>query len=226
MMKTIDQWQHVFKLDPAKQLTTEQLDAVCESGTDAIIIGGTDDVTLDGVLDLLSHIRRHAVTVALEVSNIDAVTPGFDYYLIPMVLNSTKKEWFIDRQHEAITSFSQMIPFNDLFAEAYCIMNQEAKAFKRTACQLPTKEEVISYAQLVEHLLKMPIFYLEYSGEKGDLEVLKSVSKTLTKTQLLYGGGIKTLADAKEMKTYADTIVVGNGLYEDFKAALSTVNIK
>ena len=47
----INKWQHVFKVDPAKEISDEALEALCESGTDAIIVGGTDDVTIDGVLD-------------------------------------------------------------------------------------------------------------------------------------------------------------------------------
>ena len=37
---------------------------------------GTDNVTLDGVLDLLVRVRRFEVPIALEISTIDAVTPG------------------------------------------------------------------------------------------------------------------------------------------------------
>ena len=44
-MYDIKLWRHVFKLDPAKSITDDDLMKVCESGTDAIIIGGTDNVT-------------------------------------------------------------------------------------------------------------------------------------------------------------------------------------
>lgn len=46
-MNEITTWRHVFKLDPNKEITDEQLEQVCESGTDAIIVGGTDGVTLE-----------------------------------------------------------------------------------------------------------------------------------------------------------------------------------
>ena len=36
------EWKHVFKLDPNKEITDEALEKVCESGTDAIMVGGTD----------------------------------------------------------------------------------------------------------------------------------------------------------------------------------------
>lgn len=92
MNYSLHEWNHIFKLDPAKEISDEDLDAICESGTDAVIVGGTDGVTLDGVLDLLSRIRRHTVPCALEIANMESITPGFDYYLIPMVMNSTEKK--------------------------------------------------------------------------------------------------------------------------------------
>ena len=48
-------------------------------------------------------------------------------------------------------------------------------------------------------------------------------SRVLEKTKLFYGGGIKNAEDAKTMAEIADTVVVGNVIYDDFKAALSTV---
>lgn len=79
MDKEMNEWKHIFKLDPAKEISDEQLEMICESGTDAVIVGGTDDITLDGVLDLLSRIRRHTVPCILEISSMEAITPGFDY---------------------------------------------------------------------------------------------------------------------------------------------------
>ena len=37
-------WRHVFKLDPNKEISDRDLELLCESGTDAIIVGGTDGV--------------------------------------------------------------------------------------------------------------------------------------------------------------------------------------
>lgn len=33
------EWKHVFKLDPNKEISDEALEKVCESGTDAIMVG-------------------------------------------------------------------------------------------------------------------------------------------------------------------------------------------
>ena len=45
----------------------------------------------------------------------------------------------------------------------------------------------------------------------------------LTKSKLYYGGGITTKSQSKEMIEYADTIFVGNILYRDLDAYLSTI---
>ena len=44
------EWRHVFKLDPNKEISDDKLEKICESGTDAVIVGGTDGVTLENVL--------------------------------------------------------------------------------------------------------------------------------------------------------------------------------
>lgn len=219
-------WKHVFKLDPAKSLTDEELDRVCQSGTDAIIVGGTDNVTLEGVVDLLSHIRTYPLPCLLEVSTTDAITPGFDFYGIPVVLNSQEKKWMLDVQHQAVKDNGQLINWSEIVTEGYVILNPEAKAYQATNCKLPDRAEVIAYAQMAEHMFNLPILYLEYSGTYGDPELVRQVNQELNNTQLVYGGGITTLAQAKEMAQYADTIVVGNSLYENFEEAIATVNVK
>lgn len=52
------EWEHVFKLDPNKSISDEALEQLCESGTDAVIVGGSDGVTLDNTLFLLGRIRH------------------------------------------------------------------------------------------------------------------------------------------------------------------------
>jgi putative glycerol-1-phosphate prenyltransferase len=217
------EWKHAFKLDPAKEISDEDLELVCESGTDVIIVGGTDNVTLDGVLDLLSSIRRYTVPVVLEISSMDAITPGFDYYYIPMVLNSNDKKWMMDIQHEAIKEFKDIMNWDEIFVEGYCILNEEAKAFHYTNCKLPSEEDVVAYAYMAENIFHLPIFYMEYSGKYGNPELVKKVKAELKNTQLFYGGGIETAEQAREMKDYADVIVVGNGIYSNIKEALKTV---
>lgn len=219
------EWRHIFKLDPAKTIAADALEKVCESGTDAIIIGGSDGVTLDNVIDLLMRIRRYAVPVALEVSTMESITPGFDYYFIPSVLNSTDTKWVKDLHHAATKEFGELMNWDEIIPEGYCIINPDCKAAKLTNAKHPeTNDDIIAYAQMVEHLFKFPIFYMEYSGMYGDVEVVKKVKSGLENTKLYYGGGIKTEAQAREMAAYADTIIVGNQVYENLSEALRTVN--
>lgn len=217
-------WQHMFKLDPAKVISEEHLEMICESGTDGILVGGSDDVTADGVVDLLARVRRYSVPVILEVSTIESVTPGFDYFFIPTVLNSTDTRWIKDLHHEAITEYGDFMQWDELVAEGYIILNPDCKAAHLTAAKANlTHEEVIAYARMAEHYFKLPILYVEYSGKYGSPELVKDIAQELDQTQLFYGGGITSLEQAEEMAQFADTIVVGNIIYDDIKNALKTV---
>lgn len=73
-------WKHVFKLDPDKPVTDEALERLCMSGTDAIVVGGTTGVTFDNTVDLLARIRQYELPCVLEISNQEAIVPGFDYF--------------------------------------------------------------------------------------------------------------------------------------------------
>jgi putative glycerol-1-phosphate prenyltransferase len=223
-MYDIREWRHVFKLDPNKEISDEHLELVCESGTDAIIVGGTDGVTLENVLDLLGRIRRFSVPCVLEISNLESITPGFDFYFIPMVLNSRETKWIIDLHHDAVKQFGDVMNWDEIWMEGYCILHKHCKAAMLTAANTELGEEdVVAYARMAEHMYRLPIFYLEYSGAYGDPRLVQRVKQVLTKTQLFYGGGIKAAKQAEEMAQYADTVVVGNIVYEDIDQALATV---
>lgn len=220
------EWRHVFKLDPNKELSDERLETICESGTDAIIVGGTDGITLEKVLDLMARIRRFSVPCVLEVSSIDTVTPGFDLYFIPTILNSSDTKWITGLHHEAVKEFGDVMDWEEIVMEGYCILNEDCKAAKLTNANTNlTNDEVIAYAVMAEKMFLLPIFYLEYSGKYGDVELVANVKKSLEKTVLFYGGGISTIEQAKEMTKHADVIVVGNAIYENFELALETVKI-
>ncbi|WP_155593560.1 heptaprenylglyceryl phosphate synthase [Lysinibacillus cavernae] len=218
------EWRHVFKLDPAKDISDETLEKICESGTDVILVGGTDSVTLDGVLDLLVRVRRFEVPIALEISTIDAVTPGYDYYFIPTVLNSDDPKWIKNLHHEAIKEYGDIMVWDELVAEGYCILNPNCKVAEVTNAKTDlSTDDVIAYARMAENFFKLPVFYVEYSGTYGDIEVVSAVKNELNNTKLFYGGGITSAKQAEEMARHADTVVVGNIIYEDLKAALATV---
>lgn len=223
-MYDLRKWKHVFKLDPNKEIEEAALEKICESGTDCIMIGGTDGVTLENVLNLMASVRRYTVPCALEVSNIESVTPGFDLYFIPTVLNSQKPEWITGHHHQALKEFGHLIDWKEMVVEGYCILNENSKVAQLTKANTNLSiEDIEAYAMMAEQMFHLPVFYLEYSGTYGDPDVVKTVKGQLQQSVLFYGGGITTAAQAKEMKTYADVIVVGNIIYEDLHEALKTV---
>ena len=218
-------WRHIFKLDPAKDISDTDLELICESGTDAIIVGGTDDVTLDGVLDLLVRIRRFSVPVALEISDVEALSPGYDYYFIPSVLNSTSTTWVKDLHHAALKEYGDIMDWNEIVTEGYVILNPDCKAAIATeAVATDDVEDIRAYARLAEKVFKLPILYLEYSGTYGDVTFVEAAKDVLEETKLFYGGGITSPEQAAEMAQFADTVIVGNVVYDNLKAALKTVD--
>lgn len=223
-MYDFNEWRHVFKLDPNKDISDTDLEKICESGTDAIIVGGSDGVTIDNVIQLMSRIRRYTVPCALEVSTVESVTPGFDLYFIPTVLNSNNPTWITGLHHQAVKEFGDIMDWDEIIMEGYCILNEDCKAAKLTEAKCSIDlEDIIGYARMAERMFRLPIFYLEYSGKYGEVDTVRAVKATLDHTKLFYGGGIKTAAQAKEMGSIADTIVVGNSVYTNINEALKTV---
>ncbi len=53
--------------------------------------------------------------------------------------------------------------------------------------------------------------------------MVERVSRVLSKTRLIYGGGITNRDEAKAVAAHADVVVVGNAIYDDLKQALKTV---
>ncbi|WP_458414925.1 heptaprenylglyceryl phosphate synthase [Schinkia sp. CFF1] len=223
-MYDIKQWKHIFKLDPNKEISDHDLELICESGTDAVMIGGTDGVTLDNTVYMLSRVRRYTVPCVLEVSNIESLTPGFDFYFIPTVLNSTNTKWIVGLHHEAVKEYGAIMNWDEILVEGYCIVNAESKAAVQTEANTNLDvDDIVAYANLAERIYNLPVFYLEYSGTYGDPAVVQKVKAELHRTQLFYGGGITDDDKAAEMAQYADTIIVGNSIYDDLPKALKTV---
>jgi len=220
------EWRHVFKLDPNKEISDDRLEQICESGTDAVIVGGTDGVTLEKVLDLMARIRRYTVPCVLEVSSIDTVTPGFDLYFIPTILNSSNANWITGLHHQAVKEYGEIMDWEEIVMEGYCILNGDCKAAKLTNAKFEAStEDVRAYAMMAEKMFHLPIFYLEYSGTYGDPQLVADVKNVLEKAVLFYGGGITTPEQAEEMAKHADVIVVGNVIYDNFDQALRTVQV-
>jgi putative glycerol-1-phosphate prenyltransferase len=222
-MYNISEWDHVFKLDPNKTITNAELEKVCTSGTDAVIVGGTDGVTFENVTDLQERLEPYNVSAVLEISDLEAVVPGFDAYFIPLVLNSRHKKWLFDVQHQAIKEYADMIDWQDMLTEGYCVLNPEAKVYQKTECTFPNEQDVLAYAKMAEHIFRLPVFYMEYSGTYGDPALVRKVASQCEHTTLVYGGGIRSKEQARQMGEFADVIVVGDVIYDNLEIALETV---
>jgi putative glycerol-1-phosphate prenyltransferase len=224
LLADMRQWKHVFKLDPDRELSDQQLDRLCLSGTDAIVVGGSSGVTFDNTVDLLARVRRYEVPCVLEISNQEAVVPGFDLYFIPIVLNAGEPQWIVGHHQQALREYGALLDWQLVKAEGYIIMNAQSTAAQITKAdtQLDAKD-VEAYARLADRLFQCPIVYIEYSGTYGDLELVSRVKSLLNQARLFYGGGIDGPDKAREASEAADTIVVGNALYERFDQALATV---
>lgn len=217
-------WRHVFKLDPDREISDEQLDAICTSGTDAIIVGGSSGVTFENTVDLMARIRRYAVDCALEVSTLEGAVPGFDGYFVPLVLNTSRAEWITGRQTEGLIEYGSFVPWEETAAQGYIILNEEATAAKVTGAQTElTEAELTAHVRMADRLMRLPVVYLEYSGRFGDMQLVKRARMTATQARVFYGGGIDNADKASQAAEAAHTVVVGNIIYSDLEAALSTV---
>src|SRR5690625_3596498 len=145
-------WKHIFKLDPAKNISDENLKQLCHSGTDAIIIGGTDNVTYENVYELFTRVRRYHLPTILDVSTFTAFVPYFVSYCIPIVKDSMEKKWMIDIQHKALKQLKPFFENIDIYYEVYCILNDYSKEFQKTRCKLPFYEDILIYAHMAEHV--------------------------------------------------------------------------
>jgi len=217
-------WKHVFKLDPDRTISDDALDAVCTSGTDAIIVGGSSGVTFENTVDLLSRIRRYELSCAFELSDPACGVPGFDGYFIPSVLNTKRSEWLIGHHVEAFKDFGHLLPWESIVGEAYLVLNPDSTVAKLTEADTRiTPAEAVAYAQVADRLWNVPVLYVEYSGTFGDMDLLSRIRGTLKQAHLFYGGGIDGPDRAAQAARSADTVVVGNVVYENLAAALETV---
>ncbi len=224
LLRQIGTWRHVFKLDPNRPLSDAALECICTSKTDAIIIGGTDGITYENTHLLWQRVKSYEIPCVQEISTFSAILLGCEGYLIPSVLNTEDAYWLKGAHYEAIRTYGDLIPWEKVAGQGYVILNPEAKVSRLTHCNTNlSTEDLIAYARLSDQLFHLPIFYIEYSGTYGQIEMVRAARRGLRKARLFYGGGIRTQTQAEEMATWADTIVIGNLVYEDLKQALASV---
>ncbi|MBC1783308.1 heptaprenylglyceryl phosphate synthase [Listeria welshimeri] len=218
--------KHLFKLDPAKNLPHNSVTRLIHSGTDGFIIGGTDNLQTEAVENLYELLAETDLPIFLEVSDESMILPEAEHFLIPVVLNTENSKWTHGLHKELIKEMGDFIPWKRVTSEGYVILNKDAKVAQLTEANTDlTEEDIIAYARLAENIFRLPIFYIEYSGMYGNPEVAKKVSAALDDTKFWYGGGIRSKEQAAEMAEYADTIIVGNIIYEDIEKALETTTV-
>ncbi len=220
-------WVHVTKLDPDKQLKPGDIDAIATSGTDALMLSGTLNVTKENLAALQKQLKAYDLPLVMEPAGPEAVLlQGIDYLFIPSVLNSMDVQWIVGKHRLWVQQQKGKIPWEYLVPEAYIVLNPNSSVGKvtKSVCDLKT-DEVAAYAAVADNYFHFPIVYLEYSGTFGDPDVVKAASDALEHSILYYGGGINTAEKAAQMSKYADTIVVGNAVYDQGAAVLkSTVD--
>ncbi len=224
LSQIFETWRHVFKLDPDREVSDQDLEAICLSGSDAILVGGSSGVTYENTVDLMSRIRRYELPCAQEVSTLDSVVPGFDLYLIPMILNTDRAEWITGHHRSGLESFGEVIPWDMLAAEGYIVLNPDSTVARLTGAQTDLDAAAAAAcARMADKLMRLPIVYVEYSGMYGDLDLVREVRRVTGEASVFYGGGVRDYASAFAAAEAADTVVVGNIVYDDLNAALDTV---
>ena len=215
-------WVHVTKLDPDKQLKPGDIDAIAASGTDALMLSGTLNVTKENLAVLQKQLKAYDLPLVMEPAGPEAVLMhGIDYVFVPSVLNSMDVQWIVGKHRMWVQQQNKKIPWEYLVPEAYIVLNPNSSVGKVTkaVCDLKA-EEVAAYATVADHYFHFPIVYLEYSGTFGDPNVVKAASESIDNSILYYGGGINSAEKAAQMSKYADTIVVGNAVYDQGAAVL------
>jgi phosphoglycerol geranylgeranyltransferase len=206
-------WVHVTKLDPDKNLAPSQIETVITSGTDALMLSGTLNVTPDNLARLLEQVKNYQIPLVVEPADPDGARfDGVDLLFVPSVLNSADVRWIVGKHREWVASHP--VQWEKVVPEAYIVLNPDSAVGRVTKayCNL-TAEETSAYALLADRYFHFPIIYIEYSGMYGDPHVVKAVSRAVENAVIYYGGGINSPERAAEMAQYADTIVVGNAIY-------------
>ncbi len=213
-------WVHVTKLDPDKHLTPQAIGDIATSGTDALMLSGTLNVTRENIGDLLDQVASYDLPVIVEPSGPEAVIfEGIDLLYVPSVLNTSDVQWIVGKHRDWV--LHQEVEWEKVVPEAYIVLNPDSSVGKvtRAVCTL-SGADVAAYTRVADHYFHFPIVYIEYSGMYGDPAIVKSASEAIDDAILYYGGGINSAARAAEMARYADTIVVGNAIYDKGVAAL------
>ena len=214
-------WGHVTKLDPDKYLTEDDISEIATSGTDALMLSGTLNITKENMQLLRDHVKDYGLPLVVEPPGPEsAVAREVDLLFIASVMNSEETRWIVGKHRDWVLS-QEHIDWDRVVPEAYIVLNPNSSVGKVTKadCSL-NADQVCAYAEVADQYFHFPIVYIEYSGTYGDPMIVKAASERIEHAHLYYGGGIDSAEKAREMSQYADTIVVGNAVYDKGIATL------
>jgi len=207
-------WAHVTKLDPDKNLTEDQIAEIATSGTDALMLSGTLNITKENMQELRDQVKEYGLPLVIEPAGPESVIlDEIDLLFIASVMNTKQSQWIVGKHKQWAMSGS--IPWNKVIQEAYIVLNPKSSVAQVTGsdCTI-SAAEVAAYAEVADRYFQFPVVYIEYSGTYGDPEIVKAAAQAIDNAVLYYGGGIDSGKKAAEMAQYADTIVVGNAVYD------------
>ncbi|MDI6867206.1 phosphoglycerol geranylgeranyltransferase [Methanoculleus sp.] len=211
-------WTHVTKLDPDKRLPAGAVEEIATSGTDALMLSGTLNVTRENLLELLDQVSPYGLPVVVEPASPDCAIfdGGVDHLFVPSVLNTNEVRWIVGKHYTWLLNSGNGINWEMVVPEAYIVLNPDSAVGRVTGadCNLSARE-VAAFAEVADRYFRFPIVYIEYSGRYGDPRVVQAAAGAVQDALLYYGGGIRSAEQAAEMGRYADTIVVGNAVYEE-----------
>jgi putative glycerol-1-phosphate prenyltransferase len=210
-------WHVVFKLDPDKGVSEERLSRIIQQNPDAVIVGGTQGINGEKTALLADRIMKSGFngTLVQEISELHAVIPGMDGYIIPVVLNAGDRKWLIGAHLEAVKTFGEIIDWEKILPVGYIVCNPLSAVAAKTLAEPVSAADAAAYAALAANIYRLPVVYIEYSGVYGDPEIVKAAFANAAGARLFYGGGIDTAARRDEMSALAHTVVIGNALYEE-----------
>ncbi|ELZ91968.1 geranylgeranylglyceryl phosphate synthase-like protein [Haloferax mucosum ATCC BAA-1512] len=239
-----DNISHVTKVDPAEPLPSDLdildgTDLVIVGGSDGV----TQANSLDAIERIRAQFSD--LPVFQEPYGSDHVSSetmdAVDYLSVPAVYNGDRDNFvakhvdfftevgskpeevtgtglpvvgdvIASRGRDAIAAAAEKI-----LGEGYVIQNLDSKAAAVSGVdRLYSPDEVAGAALATESFYGFPIFYIEYSGVYGGPEDVEAASKYLDETVLLYGGGIRSNEQTREiLDAGADAVVVGDCFHDD-----------
>ncbi|MDY6959159.1 MAG: heptaprenylglyceryl phosphate synthase, partial [Halobacteriota archaeon] len=159
-----DDWKHITKLDPDKEISLEDLKDIIGSGTDAIMVSGTQNITSDKVSKLIAMLEDCSIPKILEpVDPLFIQYDGVDSVFVPSIINTNDATWLAGKHKEWVHNHS--IDWKVIVPEAYIVLNPDSAVGRLTGAMTGIgAEDAASYALVAEKYFNFPIVYIEYSG--------------------------------------------------------------